>query len=163
MKDRIGKILLSSIIVITGVLLSGCGTGKEISALSSVSYCYTSGSMAYSNCSYSLRSVKGKYIAKVRPVGVPDEKAVEAEVDETVMREIEAVFKKYEVGQWDGFKKYNRNVMDGRSFSLSLMMKNGDSLDASGYMEWPKNFSSVRQELDAIFMKIYRAHRPESR
>ena len=161
--NRFRKALWLGIIAVMGLLLSGCSTGKEISALTSVSYRYESGTMMYANCSYSLQSVKGKYIAKIRPTGIPDEKAIEVEVDETVMREIEAVFQKYEVGRWDGFEKYNKHVMDGRSFSLSLKMRNGDSLYASGYMEWPENFRSVNKELDAIFMRIYREHRPESR
>ena len=161
--DRIRKGLLFTMVAVIGLLLSGCGTGKEISKLTDVSYRYVNGSAMNANCSYSVSLLKGRYVAKIHPIDVPEAKTIEIEVDGTVLREIETLFQKYDVGQWNGFKKSDSRVMDGRSFSLYLKMENGESVEASGYMSWPQNFRDVREGLDTIFMGIYRKNRPESR
>ena len=161
--NRIGKILLLGMAVVIGLFFSGCSTGKEISKLTDVSYQYIHSSAVNSDCYYSVKILKGKYIAKIRPVGVPEEKALEVEVDGAVMRELEALFRKYDVGQWDGFQKSDSRIMDGRRFSLYLKMENGESVQASGYMEWPQNFRDVSKGLDTIFTRIYQRNRLESR
>ena len=55
------------------------------------------------------------------------------------------------VSEVDGFKKYDKNVLDGHSFSLHLMTFNDVSVDASGYMKWPDNYGKVRGELETFF------------
>ncbi len=133
----------------------GCSKSVKISDITSIRFFYTTGTAIYDNVSYSLELKDGVYTATIKPQDIADEDALKIEVDEAVMVEIKELLKTNKVGKWNGFQKSNHNVLDGNSFSLSIYMKNSDSINAGGYMKWPNNYREVRDGLDSIFMKIY--------
>ena len=55
------------------------------------------------------------------------------------------------ISSWNGFSKSDHNVLDGNSFSLYLRMKDDNTVEASGYMRWPKNYEEVKGELISLF------------
>lgn len=68
--------------------------------------------------------------------------------------EIEGLLNKYNVSNWNGFHGNNKDVLDGDSFGFYVTMKNGDKIDSSGYMSWPKNYGEVKNGLESIFKKV---------
>ena len=51
-------------------------------------------------------------------------------------------------------KKYDKDVLDGSSFNLYVKTDNDLSVEASGYMKWPKNYREVRGELESFFKSL---------
>ena len=78
------------------------------------------------------------------------------EITKKEVKKIENILKKYEVYKWDGFNKSDQNVLDGNSFDISIILKNKETIRAYGYMKYPNNYREVKNELDNIFMEIYK-------
>lgn len=128
----------------------------KISELKNMHFGYSTSTMMNAYVSYDLKYENDQYIATIKPNLVAEEDALVVEITEKDVKMIEEIFKNYEVSNWDGFNKSDKNVLDGNDFSLSVGFVNGDSISASGYMMYPKNYADVRNRLDEIFMNIYR-------
>ena len=153
------KIILTIIVVIilAITILSLIKKKEPISDIESFSFSYSVGYSINAYVIYMLDHKDSKYKASIKPNEVAEEKTVEIEVDKKTVNKIENVLKKYHVENWDGFNKSNKHVLDGNSFSLNIKMKNRQ-ITASGYMMWTKNYAKVRQELDNIFLNMYKNH-----
>ena len=146
-------IVLIAIMIVLCIILNN--KKVKISEIKNFSFSYTQGYMINSSIRYNLEYKDDKYIATVKPYGIPDEEAREIKVSDDFVKEIEEILSKYEVNSWNGFNKSDKYVLDGDSFSCFIDFKNGESVSAHGYMSWPKNYSSVRKELDDKFMGLY--------
>lgn len=125
----------------------------EVHSIQSMSLFYTKGYMMNADVRYSLEC-KDTCIAKVKKYLVPEEDTVEVKVDEEFVQKVMDIVTKYSVGSWDGFHESDHNVLDGDSFSFSLVTQEGESVSASGYMSWPKNYRNVVNELDDLFQPL---------
>lgn len=148
----IGLVILSVIFILCIVFRP---KKTKISKIKSLSFSYSQGYSAYAYNRYSLEYKENKYIATVKPYGIPDDDFVEVNVDENFVQKIEDILSKYNVGSWDGFHKSDKYVLDGDSFSLSVHFIDDTSISASGYMRWPENYGNVRNELDSLFIGLY--------
>ncbi|MBR3897676.1 MAG: hypothetical protein IKJ43_00150 [Bacilli bacterium] len=122
----------------------------EITDIKHLSFSYSTGTMMNASVSYTL-DFDDKYVAKIKPNGVSEEDATLIDFKNEDVMKILDVFKKYQVQKWDGFKKYDKNVLDGNSFYFSVTFKDGE-ISADGYMMYPKNYIEVKNELDNIFL-----------
>ena len=127
-----------------------------ISDIKHMRFHYTRGYAMNADVSYEINCENGKCIAIYKPYGVANDDAMTKSVDSKFLKEIETIFKKYEVSKWNGFNGNNKYVLDGDSFSLYVVMNNDSRIEASGYMKWPKNYGDVRNELDFIFEKSFK-------
>ena len=118
-------------------------------------FSYSTGNMMYSNVQYNINYKDYRYIVSIKPDNVSEEDKKEIEIDENTMEKIVNVLNKYKVYNWNRFHKNDKRILDGNSFSFSLTTKDNKSIDASGYMKWPKNYHNVRAELDSIFSSLY--------
>lgn len=157
MKKAFIIIGIAIVVIITMIVLCIIFSNKnvKVSEITHLIFSYTKGYMINSNIIYTLEYRDNKYIATVKPYGIPNEEAREITVKEETVKEIEDILNKYEVGLWDGFNKSDKYVLDGDSFSFSASFKDGKSISAHGYMSWPKNYYDVRNELDELFMNLY--------
>ena len=96
-----------------------------------------------------------KYQVSIKPTGITEEETLKIEISPKEINKIEKILKENEIGNWNGFQKTDKNVLDGNSFSLSIRFTNNDSISASGYMKYPNNYKKVQAELDKFFMDIY--------
>ena len=148
------KYVLSGIVVVLlvlGVYVAVFSKPKSIT-IKKLTFSYSSNNMMYGYTRYELECTD-KCMATVKVYGVPDEDAVTVEVDKEEVEELEKKLSKYEVYKWNGFKKSDRNVLDGNSFSFFLTTKDDDYIGATGYMKYPNNYSEVRSVLDSFFEK----------
>ena len=163
MKTKYIIIIALSIIVIIGGICLVRKLSKEtikeedldISEIKSFYITYSNGYAMNYYTRYELDYKDGVYIAKIKPHGIREEDLLEIEVEKEVMERIAEILKKYQVNKWDGFDKTDQGVLDGDSFSFSVSLEGNKTIHASGYMMWPENYSSVRAELDDLFMEIY--------
>ena len=117
------------------------------------------------NFGYSVSTMMNGYVrynidcnntckAIIKLNGVAEEDAVEVKIDNKDLEELKNIIEKFNISSWDGFNKVDKNVLDGNDFNISICMKNGDSISASGYMKWPKNYSEFRSEIDTYFNNL---------
>ena len=155
MKGKVLLILIFSVLCVFFCLLFIFKSFKkvEIKDLKHFSFGYSVGNYSDANISYTLEC-SDSCVAIVKKEGVKEEDASKIEVDSGFVKGLEDILRKYDVESWDGFSKSDKRVLDGYSFSLYAKMSNGDSISASGYMKWPKNYKNVRNELNKYFEKL---------
>ena len=142
------------IVLLGGLMIILKRDVKEISSLKSLEYSYSAGMTVNGYSRYKVEC-NDKCIALIKPVNLAEEEKKEIELTNDQVAVIEELLKKYEVNKWDGFNKSDANVLDGSSFSISIVMKNGDIISAHGYMKWPDNFREVSSTLDSFFEELY--------
>lgn len=120
-----------------------------------IHFSYSTGNMMYSNVQYYVDYKDYKYIATIKPDGLSEEEAKKIEIDENTIEKLINVLNKYKVYNWNNFHKNDKRILDGNSFSFYLSTKDNKTIEASGYMKWPKNYSNVKSELDSIFSSLY--------
>ena len=150
--------LVAAVIMATFVIKNNGDTEDNdekifISNIESLRLTYSEGYAMNAYITYEL-DCKDDNKARIKLYGVPEEDAVEVTVSDETVKEIEDILNKYNVGSWDGFKKSDRNVLDGDSFSFKLVFDNGKDIYATGYMKYPKNYNEVEYELDNIFKNL---------
>lgn len=141
---------LCSILFLTGCLKKPV----EIKKIKSFRYSYTTGYAMYSYVVYEINLEDDKYIATIKENGKSDDEAIKIEISEDKVLELENILKDKRVGTWDGFNKSDQDVLDGDSFSLVIYFEDGTSIHASGYMMYPKNYSSFKEACDSYFNEI---------
>ena len=122
----------------------------KISEINIFHYSYSVGNYYEARVYYELEC-EDKCILKIKDVGITEEDALIYDVDKEIIKKLESILNKYKVGSWNGFSKSDHNVLDGNSFSLYLRMKDDNTVEASGYMRWPKNYEEVKGELISLF------------
>ena len=157
---KVKYIILIVFVIILSIFIIYFITRKEkieITNIHAFHLSYTKGYSINASINYELDYNKdsGKYFVNIKPYDVSDDDKLEMDVDIDIKEKLENILKKYHVEKWNGFKKYDNNVLDGDSFHLYIKMDDEKTIEADGYMKWPENYSSVIRELDELFMKIY--------
>ncbi len=143
------------------VWLFGRVSDKAMDKIQHLHFSYTTGYARYASVSYSLEE-DGQYTAQICPDGRPEEQTVSYVVPKDVAETIITLFRKYHVGRWNGFHKVDKHILDGRSFTLSVRFDSGSTINAHGYMRWPKHYREIRAALDRLFMSIYHEKQQET-
>ena len=156
------RIIIISVIVITIILLiwgvyymffsDRPRKVDKISGIKIFHYSYSVGYHYEARIYYELEC-ENKCTLKIKDEGITEEDAPVYEVDKEITKKLEAILNKYSVGSWNGFSKSDHNVLDGDSFSLYLRTEDDDTVEASGYMKWPKNYEEVKEEIISFFDK----------
>ena len=146
-------IVLIVLLVIVIILLFIFKKSPEITTIKRLYFTYTNGYAINSYVIYEL-NCDDKCTVKIKPLGEDEEDAKEYNISKKDLERIEKVLKDNHVEKWNGFNKNDKNVLDGDSFSMSITTREGEEIDAHGYMKWPTNYGEVKTELDKIFEDI---------
>lgn len=76
---------------------------------------------------------------------------VDTIVDEPVLEQLGEIAGKYRLDRWDGFDKTDKHVMDGNSFTLSVILADGKTISAHGNNRFPDGYSDAKQEICTLF------------
>ena len=146
----IGVIVLVFIMIAVLLLLANM---KKVAITEIKEFRYRSNSsMMYNgDVVYELQCQDTECFAYYKPSGTDDKDKYKYSVDTEFCEKLEELLEKYDVGSWDGFDKVDRDILDGSSFSLSITMKNGDSINASGYMKYPKHYRDFVVDLAKLY------------
>ena len=68
---------------------------------------------------------------------------------------IENLCVKHNVRRWNGFDGYDRNVCDGKGFSLSIRYADGKSISAHGMNDFPRGYRDFYTDLHTLFEPYY--------
>lgn len=163
MKDKILWIIIALItLIVLGVILVFTAkktTVSSIESLKSMHLSYSNGYSAYAYTRYDLYKKDDGYYLDIKPYGVPEDDVQTVKADEETVKKVLEVLNKYNVSKWDGFHKSDKYVLDGDSFSFSLYTEDDKNISASGYMEWPDNYSDVKQGIDDLLSPLYTGNR----
>ena len=151
MKKMIAFVVLI-IIFIGGLFMFKLFNNKKITDIKSLEYNISDGRMMYGNTYYELKC-DSKCILKSNLEGMEDEKYITVDVDKNSVSKIIDILNKYNAYSWNGFNKSDKNVLDGTSYYFRLDT-GSDTIDASGYMKYPKNFGVAIKEIIKIFESI---------
>lgn len=149
------KYLIIIVFIIVILVLFFLRKEKNINNINKLTFSYSTGNYMNASVSYEL-VCKDKCILSFKDDGVSYEDAKEYEVDKKILKEIEIILKQYHVARWDNFHKYDKNVLDGNSFSFRVCFENDREIEANGYMKWPKNYQEVKKELNELFSNYMR-------
>ena len=122
----------------------------------SFKYFYTVGYYVNADIVYELYLKDNKYIASYKMDGVPNEEKIEKEVEIDTVLKIEDILKQYKVSKWNGFNKNDPNVLDGNSFHLSYVNEKDETIEASGYMMYPKDYRLFRSDIDTLYENLFK-------
>ena len=147
------KVIVMILLVIVIILFFIFKKSPEITTIKRLYFTYTNGYAMNSYVTYEL-NCDDKCTVKIKPLGEDEENAKEYNVSKKDLERIEKVLKANNVEKWNGFNKNDKNVLDGDSFSMSITTREGEEIDAHGYMKWPTNYGEVKTELDKIFEDI---------
>lgn len=91
---------------------------------------------------------------RIKHKGEPYEEAKTYPISDEQVEEIIDMLNKYEVWRWNGFDEHDPDVFDGSSFSFSLSVQDGKTIEAHGYCMYPENYSEVIQSLLRVFNSL---------
>ena len=122
----------------------------KITSIQEFRFFYTQGYSINAEVIYSLKCNDTCEI-EIKPYLEEPEKTHKIIVEKDFKEKLESILRTYHVGRWNGFNKNNPYVLDGDSFSMNITFQDGTNIFASGYMEWPKQYRKVKEEIDALF------------
>lgn len=146
-------VIIVLIIVVSIWVLYLHPKNKTISDIKKLSFHYTDGYAINAYVDYEL-TCEDVCSLKYKPNGVPEEDAKTVSFPKEDVSKIIDVLNKYNVSRWDGFDRNAKDILDGDSFSFKVVMDDKNSIYASGYMLWPKNYREVKKELEDIFYTV---------
>lgn len=123
----------------------------ELKDITDFDFKYSTGNMMYAYVFYKIVMENGVYKAIIKPNQIADENAFEIEIDSGFVAELERFLLLNGVEKWNGFKKSDNRVLDGKDFKMYMRNKQGRHFDAWGYMKWPENYDNVKKGLDNLF------------
>ena len=126
----------------------------KIKRITRFSLRYSVGYAMYAYEIFELENKDGRYFAKIKLRGIPDEQATTIEVDAEFDQKLEEIIKEFNIQNWDGFNKSNKMVLDGDSFSLYILMEEDNSISANGYMKWPKKYKEFKEKIVELFNQV---------
>ncbi len=148
-------LIIIGIIIVIVFLFLFFKKEKNIDSIKELYFSYTTGTHAEASVNYEL-VCKDKCILSFKDDGVRYDDAIKKEVDKKILKEIEIILKQYHVAKWDEFHKFDKNVLDGDSFSFRVCYGENHEVEASGYMMWPKSYHEVKKKLIILFSNYLR-------
>lgn len=148
------KLIKCSIFIFLLLGLSGCGKTErryEDAQIVSIQYSYGSYNGGYYDFSVYQSNDKIMFSAFGKN-GV--ELSWEHEVGAAIFSDFQQIIEDNKVVKWDGFRKSNRDILDGYSFSLNIEYNNHESIQAYGYEKYPKHYNEVSSVLQEYFFDI---------
>lgn len=76
---------------------------------------------------------------------------IETVLDEPLLSSLEALVARHNLYAWDGYKQRNDMVLDGESFSLSVVFADGSVIQAHGNNAFPKGYADAASDISALF------------
>ncbi len=148
-------VLVLLFVLLTVLVLIPKIKDKKIENITHLRFTYTTGYHMNASVSYEIDLKDNKYILKVKPTDIPEEDTKEYELTKEKIKEIENKLNEYHVSRWNNFHKNNQYVLDGDSFNIDIKSDN-NTISASGYMMWPKNYREVKTYLDTTLGSLYK-------
>ena len=161
-KTIMGVIIFMSILS----LLTGCGglgekgsNGKgsrakdNESGISAFEYHYN-GSIGANSYSYKVEEKDGKVMFTYEAMQHGEFGDMILECEPEILDRLYKVYKEQRLAEWDGYDKYNPQVLDGDGFSVNIKFKDGGSMSASGSNAFPVRYADFKSDMYEILKPL---------
>ena len=152
------KLLYIGVLIIMIGALTGCFKKKiEIKNITHIYFTFSNGYAMNSYTRYNMNYKDGEYKVEIKQYGEPEENLRTYTIKKEKVEELEKKLNETNIYKWDGFKKSDKNVLDGDSFSFGMWLGEGKekkTIDAQGYMKWPVDYGSIKGILCDWFNSI---------
>ena len=130
------------------------GLGKKAkvneSGLASFVYSYD-GTIGGNGYRYEIVKEKdGRTVFNYDAMQYRDLGVMSLEIDEKILEQLNDLYVKHNVCQWEGFNKYSKYISDGWGFFLSLSFNDGKSMSAHGSNCSPDGYGDFMSEVNAL-------------
>ena len=119
------------------------------SGMSSFYYGHNGSSME-SNGSYTVRETEDGAEIVFEMMRYSEFGEISLPVERQLLEQLNDLYLKHKVYQWDGYSRYNPNVLDGDGFTLSISFADGKSMSAHGSNAYPDGYRDFENELDEL-------------
>jgi len=171
---------IMGVLIIMGILsfLTGCagglgekgsnGIGKKAkdneSGIQSFKFYYNN-SFGASSYSWDVTEEEGKIIFTYESMQHEEFGEMMMECGQEIPDSLYGIYKDIRIAEWDGYDKYNPNVLDGDGFSLIIMFKDGTKMSAHGSNACPERYgdfeNAIIEVLEPLQEKILGMKRRE--
>ena len=130
---------------------------KDNETKSSVTSCYDiisfryayHGSIGGDSYSYDIKVNDKCAVLKIKSM-LNDYGELQAEIGNDLLVLLSMLLKNAGIKSWDGFDKYDPDVLDGCGFSLDIRFSDGSSVSASGENSFPDGYRAFKEKLDNL-------------
>ncbi len=148
----IKRVLLSIICIIFTIIIAGCEkSDKNYDKITNFTYNYGSYNGGYYE--YNIKKKKKKNIFTAKGYNGVNLN-INKEIDEYYLEQLSKIIKETDIESWNGFNKKDNKILDGYSFNLKVEYKNGKTINASGYMKYPKNYKNTHKKIVKFLKSI---------
>ena len=152
-------LLLLPIILITTILRGSCQYFQPVSPQpplpdSPLSYLYFSESDSYYKRvqGYEFRAEDGKLTAYFYMAN--EDELYPVEVDQPWVDVLNGFITEYAMTAWDGFHGSAPGLLDGTQFYIEFALKDGTTVKAGGYGDFPAGYGDATAAINAHFMQL---------
>lgn len=147
------QMLLGFLLFLAVALLSGCQKKQldEDALVASFSY-MTAGMMMGGEKALSIARDGDGFVVTKR-VG---ETVRSAHAGQTAGEQVTDILREHNALSWNGFAKSNPHVLDGTSFTLSIVFDDGKTVFAQGANSWPKGMAVAVREIEKLIDRFLR-------
>ena len=141
------------IIFFTRKETNNIGDDNVIKNITYFRFNYTNGYFANADIEYEIKCEDTcTYLFK--DIGIDYDDAITKEISVDSVKELESILNKNKVIRWNNFSAYDKDVLDGDSFTMNINYDNNARFVASGYMKYPTDYDIVKKELDSFFNRL---------
>lgn len=126
------------------------GGKKNDAHIMSFSY-HFDGTRGGNSHNYDVRVEDDKAILTIEEMAHQDYGEMTDSAGMDFMEALEALCRKHGVQQYDGFNGYDRDICDGKGFSLSIRYDNGTHVNAHGMNDFPMGYGAFEEALHELF------------
>lgn len=140
---------------------------KAVVNTSGLTYFYYSynGSIDAGSWSFEVSEEDGAALVKYEGMRYSEYGEMTSTEDIALLKDLEKLYVDNNICQWEGYSKYNPNVLDGDGFSLDLKFADEKGMSASGSNTFPDGYGDFSREMheiiDPVIDKILEARRQE--
>ena len=146
------RIFAFTLVLLSIFVLAGCGKPNKIeSDISSFTYEYGSYNNGYYKYTISVEENEVIFTAEGHN-GV--NLNIDKKIDSSYLNELSNIINDNKIYSWDGFHKGKSGILDGYSFVINVDYKNGEKINASGYMKYPDNYDDCHEALVNFLQSI---------
>ena len=137
------KILLSITIILGLLILTGCDKDYE-GNITSFTYNYGS----YNPGFYECRITTNENKPRIEILGFNGlDINVKKDITKKDITKLQKIINENKIYKWNGFEERNDKILDGNGFKLIVEYDDGKTINATGYMKYPKDYDKGHKAL----------------
>ncbi len=130
----------------------GIGSRADINKSGIVYFEYRyNGSIGGDSYRYEVDARDGSVIFSHERMDIPEYGKMSMELPADFLEKLDKLYLDNHLAEWDGYSKYNSDVLDGSGFSISIIFADGKSINAKGSNCVPEGYADFKKAMTELF------------